>query len=185
MRISHATKPLLPLLAGVLLLGCEQQPVGPAAEQVDLEPRFSHGDVTTAQATWHPMNGSLVKGHLAITDDGSSLTVTGTARGLDPSNPVGYASLFYGIGSVPGGPHSCEPAPEAENRLTQAQMFIGFWVVAADGTGTLNATMTGDAYAPVERINTASIRDLNIGGGFPQESVRACGQIAVHPADGN
>lgn len=184
MRFPHSTKPLLPLFAGFLLLGCDQQPVGPAAEQVDLEPRFSHVEVTTANATWHPMNGSQVRGRLAITDDGSSLTVTGTARGLDPSNPVGYVSLFYGVGSVPGGPHSCEPAPDPDNRLTESQMFIGVWVVAADGTGTLNATMDGAAYAPVERIITASIRDLSIGDGVPQESVRACGQIAIHPGAG-
>ncbi len=186
MRISiNRSLALFVTLSSTLFVGCDQQPLDPASDQLEPTPVFSHGPagIATGQATFHPMNGSRVRGALSITDDGSELMIAGTADGLDPLNTIGYISLFYGIGSVPGGPRACEPAPDPANRLSEAQMFIGFWTVDSDGSGTLGpVTMSGDAYASVDRISTVSIRDLRIGDGDPQEAVRACGKIAVHPA---
>lgn len=175
---------LLTLLVGAGLLACEQQPVQPSLET--MEPRPSHGvtGVATAKATLHPMNGSRVKGRLNITDDGSELTVTGSARGLDSATAGSdiYISLFYGIGSVPGGPTSCQPAP-APFTLSGAQMSTDFWDVDAAGMGSLGpVSKTEVGYVSVEEIGTVSIRDTRIGDGVPQESVVACGKISVHPA---
>lgn len=67
--------------------------------------------------------GNEVSGHVRIEDDGSRLSVSGSAEGMDPSNGTielnlgpcgdtsGYISLFYDKGSTPEGPEACEPGP--------------------------------------------------------------------------
>ena len=102
-------------------------------------------------------------------DDGTTLTITGTAEGLTPSRT--YRSLIYGIGSLVEGINSCEPP--SPNTLSGAQMFVGFWAVATDGTGTLGpVTKTGTGYAALNTIGTISVR-----GGGSAPVVVACGEV--------
>jgi Icc-related predicted phosphoesterase len=53
-------------------------------------------------------------------------------------------------------------------------MFVGTWTVAPDGTGTLNATKTGDSYVPLDDIGTVSIREV-VEVGLPE--LEACGRV--------
>jgi len=147
----------------------------------------------TARSHLHPHNASGINAtidwELAGVD---SLTIAtdGTARGLDPANQIdfntfsqGYVSLVYDSGSVPGGPNLgpggpltgiCEPTVELE------LMFVGFWVVNADGTGSLVPLDPNPAFG---EFDTVSIRDLRIDGGMGTDAVVACGQVAVHPGN--
>lgn len=132
-----------------------------------------HSEADTAHALQHPVNQSGVMGSIDFTETGAGLLVTGTATGLEPS--VGrYVSLVYDLGSVPGGPTVCEPAVELED------MFVGIWVVDADGNGTLIQLVPPFAIAPLAEIDSISIRDTTINDGFGPEAVVACGEIAVH-----
>jgi hypothetical protein len=125
-----------------------------------------------AQATQHPVNQSGVQGRIDFTQVAGGLLVTGTASGLQPS--VGrYVSLVYDIGSVPGGPTACEPTAPIPG------MFVGIWAVDAMGNGILIQLAPPGAIAPLSVIDTISIRDTAVNGGFGVEAVVACGQIAV------
>lgn len=130
-------------------------------------------DMPAARATQHPVNQSGVQGRIVFTNVAGGLLVTGTATGLQPS--LGrYVSLVYDIGSVPGGPTKCEPTEELPG------MFVGIWAVDALGNGNLIQLAPPEAIEPLEAIDTMSIRDTTINGGFGVEAVVACGQIAVH-----
>jgi hypothetical protein len=135
--------------------------------------RAGHEEFTTAHATQHPVNQSGVMGRISITDTGAGLLVTGTATGLETSFGR-YVSLVYDLGSVPGGPTACEPTVELEG------MFVGTWAVDPAGNGTLIQEAPPFAIAPLEEIDTISIRDTTINAGFGPEAVVACGEIAVH-----
>jgi hypothetical protein len=126
----------------------------------------------TAQANQHPVNQSGVMGRIDFTSVPGGVLVTGTATGLQPS--VGrYVSLVYDLGSVPGGPTACEPTVALDG------MFVGIWVVDAAGNGTLTQVVPPGAIAPLSEIDSVSIRDTTINGGFGAEAVVACGQIAA------
>jgi len=120
-------------------------------------------------------------------DDGTTLTVNGTATGLTPGIP--YASLIYDNGSVPGGPEACEPTifDETDPDFLLPTMFVDLWDNNGDGTGTLAATNIVDdetgarVYVPLDKFRTISIRDLTINNGFGPAAVVACGQVAEHP----
>jgi len=123
-------------------------------------------------ARQHPINESGIQGHIFIVDTGNStdgLIVMGTATGLNPLNT--YVSLLYDNGSVPGGPNACEPS--SPDPLTIPQMFVGTWVVDADGTGSLFVKKTGSTYVALARVDTISIRQR----GAPAPNLRACGEI--------
>ncbi len=134
-----------------------------------------HSPTVTAQATQHPVNQSGVKGRIDFTAVPEGLLVTGTATGLQPSTGR-YVSLVYDLGSVPGGPTVCEPTVPMDG------MFVGFWAVDALGNGILIQVVPPGAIAPLSAIDSISIRDSTISGGFGVEAVVACGQIAVHGA---
>lgn len=128
---------------------------------------------TTAHARQHPANQSGAEGRISFVEDDAGLHVTGTATGLQES--VGrYVSLVYDLGSVPGGPTVCEPVEELED------MFVGIWDVDAGGNGTLIQVAPPSEIAPLDVIDTISIRDTEINEGFGPEAVVACGEIAVH-----
>lgn len=130
-------------------------------------------DKPAAQATQHAVNQSGVKGRIDFTSVPGGLSVTGEATGLEPS--LGrYVSLVYDIGAVPGGPAACEPTEEIPG------MFVGIWAVDALGNGSLIQLVPPAAVAPLEAIDSISIRDTTINGGIGIEAVVACGQIAVH-----
>lgn len=141
-------------------------------------PAFSQQGLGSSRL--QPLNGSGVHGEIVILDDGDNhLVFSGRATGMAPG--VAYVSLLYDVGSEPGPPRetlstlgACEPSPADD--LTFPQMFIGGWVVDADGNGTLYADKTGAAsYTPLGTFDTISIR-------FPApgvENVQACGQVSA------
>ena len=66
----------------------------------------------TGSARLTPINGSGIQAEILFLDTGSDvngLVVSGKAIGLDPTQA--YFSLLYNVGSVPGGPVACTPAP--------------------------------------------------------------------------
>lgn len=132
----------------------------------------------TGAARLHPVDGSGVQAQILFLDAGSpehGLVVSGRATGLDPGQA--YFSLVYDLGAVPGGPLACEPTSPA---LSPAQMAVGFWQVAADGTGTLFAFKTAGAYAPLDAFDAVSVRVVQ---GPPPAGfvLQACGQVHRNP----
>jgi hypothetical protein len=145
-------------LAAVVLIALPASPNPPTAD---------------AHATQHPVNQSGVMGRIEFRNVAGGLQVTGTATGLQPS--IGrYVTLVYDRGSVPGGPTACEPTTPMPG------MFIGIWAVDAAGNGILIQLAPPAAIAPLSAIDTVSIRDTTINGGFGVQAVVACGEIAVH-----
>jgi hypothetical protein len=120
-------------------------------------------------ARLHQYNQSGIQGRITFFDDGSTLTAHGTATGMNPSDF--YISLLYDNRSVPGGPLACEPS--ASNTVTEEQMFVGVWVVDANGNGTLSSEKTGASYVPLSQFRTVSIRAESLD--FDRV---ACGQVA-------
>lgn len=216
-------------LVALAVGACDEPLTDPAATQTPAV-KASHGShgshgtdgVVEASAVYRAvgteaagMNG-LQRGErvgtLSVTDDGSDLTVTGEASGLDPE--VVYVSLFYDKrSSVQGSPESgnaatnasaCEPGLGEDHPqfLTAGQMEIGpgtspgplaWWDVDPDGTATLGPTSTHE-YVSVKKIGTVSIRDTRIaqidldGDGEPEpgtgpEAVVACGVVTLDPAN--
>ncbi len=55
----------------------------------------------TGKANLHQINRSGIKARIEFQDDGTTLTVTGTATGLDAGES--YVTLIYDTGSVPSG----------------------------------------------------------------------------------
>ena len=130
---------------------------------------------TTGAANLHQFHGSGVSGSMSYIDTGSTLTVAGTAEGLTPGQT--YLSLFYDNGSKVGGHDPCSPS--SGNNITFPQMFIGFWNVNQDGTGTLNVVKDGPFYVPLNMVHTQSIRHAIV---IPPMSeadapVVACGEV--------
>ena len=109
---------------------------------------------------------SGVTGEIEFVDDGTTLTITGEAEGLDPTIP--YASLIYDIGSSAVGDEACEPAFFAGPDSIITTMFIGIWTVDEDGEGELSAINIIDddtglrVYVPLSKIGTVSIRDVTV-----------------------
>ena len=130
-------------------------------------------EATTGDANLHQIDQSGVAGRMEYTDTGSMLTVNGTATGLTFGQR--YASLFYDNGSVPSGPTACAPT---NNSVSFAQMFIGFWAVKADGTGSLHAVKTGLSYVALDKVHTQSIRHvISLPPGPLVVPVVACGDV--------
>lgn len=191
----RASALLLPALAVALVAACEGPQVVQPTSDVP-EPLFSHGPdgMATATAVLRPVNESGVHGVVAITDDGSSLRVTGLALGLDPGNAVGYGSAFYDLASQLQGPLACEPGKNVgvgtdhPLALSLAQMTIGafflqpIWEVDSGGGGGFDPVDSG-AYVSVDRIGTVSIRDLRVAGPFGPgtgpAAVVACGKVTA------
>lgn len=114
-------------------------------------------EATTGAANLHQIDSSGVAGTMSYVDAGNAaggLTVDGTAQGLTPGQT--YLSLFYDNGSKPSGPDPCSPSPR--DNITFAQMFIGFWQVHSDGTGSLHVVKKGASYVPLDMVHTQSIR---------------------------
>jgi hypothetical protein len=59
-------------------------------------------------------------------------------------------------------------------------MAVGFWQVAADGTGTLFATKTGEAYAPLATFDAVSVRVV-LGPPPAGFVLQGCGQVHRNP----
>jgi len=182
-----------------------------ATPETELSASHGSGVITEASAVYRALGTEAAElngfdrgervGTLTVTDDGSdNLTVVGSARGLEQG--VVYVSLFYDKrSSVGGSPSSanaalnagaCEPGVGSDHPqfLTVGQMEIGpgsspgplaWWDVASDGTATLGPTST-QAYVPIKKIGTVSIRDVRVNGGFGAEAVAACGVVTHAPS---
>jgi len=137
----------------------------------------------TGSARQTPINGSGIQAEILFLDTGSDvngLVVSGRATGLDPTQT--YFSLLYNVGSIPGGPVACTPAPPPAPQISFAQMFINFWTVAPDGTGTLFRQKTGSAYVALSDVATVSIRKVTPGMNPPFFNIlQACGEISENP----
>jgi hypothetical protein len=131
--------------------------------------------LVSGHATQHQVGQSGIKGDISFVDDGTTLSIRGTATGMNPNDF--YVSLLYDS-HVSGGPHPCEPTQNST--LTDAQMFVGVWNVDSNGNGTLTADQTNDqtkqAYVPLQDVHTISIRAASI-----DFNVAACGEIAANP----
>ena len=120
------------------------------------------GDWTASQrvtggANLHQIDGSGINARIRFVDNGdptAGLEVSGTATGLDPTQA--YLSLVYDRGAKPSGPSAC--VPSSPGALSQSQMFVGFWQVNSDGTGTLQVTKSGDSYVALDAIGAMSVR---------------------------
>ena len=197
---------LFPLLAGLVILGCDRQPhqpqrAGTEVEVTDLQADHGVKAVASATAEYRVVNSTAARNHglqvgervgiLSVTDDGSSLVVEGSASGLDPAGV--YVSLFYDKASSPQGPRACEPGRNVGTgtdhplSLTLGQMEIGsggsldLWNVDMNGDATLGPTSTLE-YVPVDMIGTVSIRDARVNAGFGPQAVVACGKVTHDPA---
>jgi hypothetical protein len=130
-------------------------------------------------ARLHPLHQSGIEAEIVILDNGNNhIVFSGRATGLTPG--VAYVSLLYDLGSESGPPQetpatagACEPNPPTDN-LSGPQMFIGGWLVDANGNGTLYADKTAAGYTPLGTFDTISIR---VGPGV--ENVLACGQVSA------
>ena len=165
-------------VVGLVTVSCQSDsPTAP-----DISPAFSHvAGVATGKATAPQYNKSGIDAEFSFTDDGGTLTTTGTATGMNPADF--YVSLIYDNRSVPGGPNACEPAifDASDPDFILPTMFIGVWIVDADGNGTLNAVNTegGVSYVPLSKIGTISVRLFVAPGVVPRV---ASGRVSVHPA---
>ena len=124
------------------------------------------GSVASAESTGfvnqHQIDQSGVKGNLVFLDtEDTGMLVTGVATGLDPGLP--YVTLLYDRESVPSGPSACVPS-------SASPMFVGFWAVNADGSGTLD----GRIDRALSDVGTASIRIFT---GEPPGLLVACGRV--------
>ena len=127
---------------------------------------MSMGSAASAESTGfvnqHQIDQSGVKGNLVFLDtEDTGMLVTGVATGLDPG--LSYVTLLYDLRSVPSGPSACVP-------LSAGPMFVEFWTVNADGTGTLD----GRIDRALSEVGTASIRIFT---GEPPGLLVACGRV--------
>jgi hypothetical protein len=130
---------------------------------------FASGStLLTGHANQHAVAQSGITGNISFIDNGTTLSVRGTATGLNPAHD--YFSLLYD-GPAAGGPKACLPVT---NSQTDAQMIVGLWHVNSDGTGTISVDKKDDAYVPLNDVHTISIRDVN-----QDFLLQACGEIGV------
>ena len=178
---AHKRKKRSLALAGVLAAGLVA-PVLTGALAADSG--SPHAKPKTGKATLHQIDESGVKARMQFVDDGTMLTVSGMAAGLDPAES--YVTLIYDNGSLPGGPSACQPTifDPTDPGFLLMTMFIGFWTVDADGRGTLKAINTngGFDYVPLDKFRNASVR-LVIGpppdgGVIPMTELVACGHVS-------
>ncbi len=140
-----------------------------------------------AMANLHPMNQSGVKARIDFVDDGTTLFVTGTADGLDPTQI--YLTLIYDNGALPGGPNACRPTifDPGDPEFLLDRMVVGPWSVDANGNGTLSAINTnfGADHVPIGLFRAASVRRVlgppPVPGAPPPTELVACGHVATQP----
>ena len=114
-----------------------------------------------SDGTAHAKPPTNISAKFTFDDDGTTLTIKGTAKGMDSGHP--YVTLVYGNGSLVKGVDACEPpVPAPAVELTFPEMFVATWTVAADGTGLLGITdtitKTGPSYVALNKIATISVR---------------------------
>ncbi len=70
-----------------------------------------------------------IKAEFKFVDDGTTLKVSGEARGMAPTET--YASLVYDVGSFAEGPGACAPSifNPLDPDFIQNTMFLGVWEV--------------------------------------------------------
>ncbi len=155
----HSIRKTAALLGGIALL-------------LTLGTHFVVGDAQAAKplssgaAELHQIGGSGIRAKITFTDNGNTLSVRGRATGMDPTVP--YISLVYDAGAKPSGPSACLPA--TPGMLSQIQMFVGAWVVDAEGNGVLIADKSGLSYVALGDLGAMSVRNAIT------RSLHACGK---------
>lgn len=110
----------------------------------------AYAGILTATSNEHPIGGSGVSGTIHFVDDGSTLTVTGTASGLTAG--VVYFSLIYTDGTTSGGiaegqtmPSTSRATPACSgvnhfgnNLINANKMVLGLWTPLGSPNATLN-----------------------------------------------
>ena len=150
-----------------------------AADQ--LADAVSSSKVAKGRADLRPVDGSGITAKIKFVDDGTTLMVTGKAKGLDPAES--YLSNIYDIGSFPSGPGACVPTifDSQDPDFILPTMFLGFWEVDQNGNGKLFVTNTngGADFVPLDKIGTVSIRRFiappPAPGAPPETELVACG----------
>ena len=139
--------------------------------------------IQRASALLRPIEGSGIRGNVVIRDNGSNLTVSGTAWGLDPKAPGGYISLFYDILSVTTGEEPCvrglsdgDPLGLSAAERGEVAPHQLIWDVSPNGDGSLNGTVE----VGLDRVRTISIRSCNGACYYRADPLEACGLIVVH-----
>ncbi len=181
------------LVVVAIAAGCSTDPTGEVGA-IDKAPndlaaaRPNAGFATLeGSAVLTPIDRSGVLARIEFLDDGATLTVTGSATGLDPSET--YLTLIYDNGSLPGGPDACMPTvfDFMDPDFLLGTMLVGSWVVDAEGRGTLSAVNTnfGADYVPLTRFRSTSVRRVTgpppMPGGPPATELVACGHVATQP----
>ncbi len=129
----------------------------------------------TSNATLAEINDSNITAKLKLVEKGSTLTVTGTANGMDPTKH--YHSLIYDSGSSPTGPNACIPSVlPPVGGLSFDQMQLGSWQPIGQTTRTLNATRKGLAFVKLRDIRTLSIRRHDQTGPAASLALVSCGK---------
>lgn len=145
---------------------------------------------------------SNISALLQITDDGTTITVTGTATGMIPGRV--YASVFYDNGSQPTHVttaagvnlrNACLPTEGFQPPQSFSQMVIGVWTqdtqdptkwrLSASKSGAFDAPVPL-AYLPLNQVGTISVReDTRPGMPVPNQPdpnrfrLRACGKVII------
>lgn len=145
---------------------------------------------------------SNIQASLQITDDGTTISVTGTATGMIVGRV--YASVFYDNGSqpthviTPAGVNlrnACLPTEGFQPPQSFSQMVIGVWTPdpTTPGLWRLTAAKNGPfdapvplAYLPLNQAGTISVReDTRAGTPIPNQPdpnrfrLRACGKVNI------
>ena len=150
------------------------------------------GPSRRGKADLRPIDESGIKARIVFVDDGTTLTVTGIAAGLDPAET--YLTLIYDNGSTGSGLRACQPTifDPTDPDFLLATMFVGFWTVDSDGFGILEETNTngGLDFVPLSKFRNVSVRRVigppSKGSMIPVTKLVACGSVAkpTPPRDG-
>ena len=127
------------------------------------------------KAKSHAKPPTKISAKFKFVDDGTTLTITGTAKGMDSGHP--YSSLIYDPGSSVKGVDACEPS-DLSLIVPVNRMVVGDWAVAEDGTGALGPEVLGPGplYVALGDIGTISVR-AGIPAGPGSIPVVACGAV--------
>ncbi|WP_089937316.1 hypothetical protein [Candidatus Entotheonella palauensis] len=129
-----------------------------------------------------PFEGSGVRAAIAYLDDGTELKAIGFAIGLDPA--LDAATLIYDRQSEYTGPEACQPQlPVGDPDDLRNTECVGAWVVAPDGTATLEAANVfdevggGRIHVPLDKIGTTSVRQTDGDACLRPRPRLACGRV--------
>lgn len=125
-------------------------------------------DLLIGRVQLQPVNRSGASADIVITDNGSVLSVRGTANGLSPG--VQYVMRGYGEGSTARGRDACLPGDD------DMSYSLGTWTVDSAGNATLTNALSQENYVPSIELRTIGLRDA-----ATDFALVACGAIETNP----